>query len=89
MKKTEDPVSRVDADAVVAQWLEAQRFYPPQSPNSEEITLMTTDDIVRALSDMCELDINAVATAMMSAGYKMLFMGSGKHGWALARKPIN
>ena len=29
MKKTENTVSRVDADAVVAQWLEAQRFYPP------------------------------------------------------------
>lgn len=50
---------------------------------------MTTDDIVRALSDMCDLDINAVANAMMCAGYKMVFMGSGKHGWALARKTTN
>lgn len=29
MRKIENPVSRVDADAVVAQWLEAQCFTPP------------------------------------------------------------
>jgi len=47
---------------------------------------MTSDDIIRALSDMCDLDINAVAAAMMDAGYKMVFTSHGKHGWALERR---
>lgn len=47
---------------------------------------MTSDDIIRALSDMCDLDINAVASAMIDAGYKMVFTSHGKHGWAIERR---
>lgn len=59
---------------------------PPQEANIEGVTLMTSDDIIRALSDMCDLDINAVAAAMIDAGYKMVFTSHGKHGWALERR---
>lgn len=86
MKRQESPVAPIDANVVIAQWLDSQRFTPPKSANAEGITLMTSDDIIRALSDMCDLDINAVASAMIDAGYKMVFTSHGKHGWALERR---
>lgn len=64
----------------MAQELGAGLLYPP---HGKPAVLVTTEAIVRELSDMAEVEIRDVAAWMSLAGYSIVYHADGRHGWAL------
>ena len=47
------------------------------------LILKTTGMIERAIEDMAEPQPGEVAALMMQAGYSIVYMPDGRHGWAM------
>lgn len=67
-------------------WL--AQFTPTESYDSDNVRLMTTDEITCELASMAEWDINEVADHMASAGYRYQPCSPDvpSHGWMLKEK---
>ena len=67
-------------NAYLTNWLPVPS---PISVVSEGVTLKTTEAIIRDLDDMVDATPQDVAAIMIQAGYSMVYLHNGRHGWAM------
>ena len=78
MNKQEKEVSLQN---LVEQYL--QEWVPAAALTDEGAVVRTTDDILRDLADMADLEPNDVATTMLSLGFRSAYYPDGRHGWLM------
>ena len=81
MNKQEKEVSLQN---LVEQYL--QEWVPAAALTDEGAVVRTTDDILRDLDDMADLEPNDVAMTMLSLGFRSTYYPDGRHGWLM--KPV-
>ena len=81
MNKQEKEVSLQN---LVEQYL--QEWEPAAALTDEGAVVRTTDDILRDLADMADLEPNDVAMTMLSLGFRSAYYSDGRHGWLM--KPV-
>lgn len=78
MNKQEKEVSLQN---LVEQYL--QEWVPAAALTDEGAVVRTTDDILRDLDDMADLEPNDVAMTMLSLGFRSAYYPDGRHGWLM------
>jgi len=78
MNKQEKEVSLQN---LVEQYL--QEWEPAAALTDEGAVVRTTDDILRDLDDMADLEPNDVAMTMLSLGFRSAYYPDGRHGWLM------
>ena len=78
MNKQEKEVSLQN---LVEQYL--QEWVPAAALTDEGDVVRTTDDILRDLDDMADLEPNDVAMTMLSLGFRSVYYPDGRHGWLM------
>ena len=74
----------VAMSAYLTNWLPVP---PPISVVPEGVALKTTEDIIRDLDDMVDATPQDVAALMIMAGYCMVYLPNGRHGWVMRPTP--
>lgn len=80
--KAPHPVA-VAMAAYLSNWLAVPH---PISAVTEGVTLKTTEAIIRDLDDMVDATPQDVAALMIQAGYSMVYLPNGRHGWVMRPK---
>ena len=78
MNKQEKEVSLQN---LVEQYL--QEWVPAAALTDEGAVVRTTDDILRDLDDMADLEPNDVVMTMLSLGFRSAYYPDGRHGWLM------
>lgn len=91
LRKETEGIKKNEENPVYANAVILGRFlegYVPVDQFGPGVTLMSTDDIITALSDMADLEQAAVNQVLATIGYKPGRNEAGSFGWLMKRIDI-